>query len=325
MSEPRRAPAAWATAARFAASATLLWLVFRRVDAGAVFAQLGELRPGWVALALAVTVLQVSLLAWRWRFTTARLGVDLPFRTALGEYYLGILANQVLPGGVLGDLSRAWRHARSGAPTGSAVRAVILERASAQVVMTLTACVSAVWLLIEAYRLRMSGPGAVALYVVVALVAAAGVALALGARWFARHPSPDTATGRLRTDARHALLAREAFTAQLLSALAVVVSYVAVFVIAARAVGVTAPLVIMLPLVAPILMSMLVPVTVAGWGIREVAAAALWSFAGMTPEDGATVSVAYGLIVLVSSAPGALPLIAMLRGGRGRRARLPRE
>lgn len=322
MSEPRRAPAAWATAARFAASATLLWLVFRRVDAGAVFARLGELRPGWVALALAVTVLQVSVLAWRWRFTAARLGVDLPLRTALGEYYLGILVNQVLPGGVLGDLSRAWRHARSGAPTGSAVRAVILERASAQVVMILAACVSVGWLLWAAGSLRTNGAGSVALSVALALTAASGVGL--GTRWLARAPSSDTATGRLRSDARRALLAPEAFLAQLLSALAVVGSYVAVFVIAARAVGVTAPLALMLPLVAPILMSMLVPVTVAGWGIREAAAAALWSFAGMSAEDGATVSVAYGLIVLVSSAPGALPVIAMLRGGRGRRARLPR-
>ena len=51
-------------------------------------------------------------------------------------FILPILLNQVLPGGVTGDVSRAWRHARTDAPAGPAVRAVVLERLSGQVVMT---------------------------------------------------------------------------------------------------------------------------------------------------------------------------------------------
>ena len=146
------------------------------------------------------------------------------------------------------------------------------------------------------------------------------------AAWLAGSPGPDAASAleRLQADARKALLAPDAVALQLVSALVVVASYIAVFLIAARAIGTEASLVTVLPLVAPVLMTMLVPVTIAGWGIREVAATALWGLAGLTPEEGAAVSVAYGLLVLVSSAPGLLFLSGAVIGGPGRRARPPR-
>ena len=118
--------------------------------------------------------------------------------------------------------------------------------------------------------------------------------------------------------------APHAFATQLGSAVLVVASHIVVFLIAARAVGAEAPLATMLPLVAPVLMTMLIPVTVAGWGIREAAAAALWGLAGLTPADGAAISVTYGVLVLVSSAPGLVVLTRTVIGGRGGRARPPR-
>ena len=310
MSAGRRS-GGWSVAGRLVISLMLLWLVSRYVDVDAVRQRLSALSPGWVALGLAISVLQVGVLAWRWRYTAGRLGIDLPLRKALGEYYLGILLNQVLPGGVTGDVSRAWRHARSDAPTGPAVRAVILERASAQVVMTLAAVASVLVL-----------PWASGAYRMAAAVATA-VLLGLVVSVLARRPASDSDLGRFRADTRRALFARQALAAQLTSAVLVVASYVVVFVIAGRAVGIETPLAILLPLVAPVLMTMLVPVTVAGWGIREAAATALWGLVGLTPEDGAAISVAYGLLVLVSSAPGLVVLMWALIGDRGRRGHRP--
>jgi len=302
---------AWVALARLAVSVALLWLVARRVDAGVVLSRLSGLRVGWVALGLSITVGQVTLLAWRWRYTAARLGLELPFRVALGEYYLGILLNQLLPGGVLGDVSRAWRHARANATAGPAVRAVILERASAQVVMTLVAVASVLALPWARVGVRVAAAaGLVA--IVVSLLGA-----------LARRPAVDASSGGFVADARRAVLSSDALAAQLGSAVLVVASYIAVFLLAARAVGVDARSATMLPLVAPVLMTMLVPVTVAGWGIREAAAAWLWGLAGLAPADGAAISVAYGLLVLVSSAPGLAVLMRSLPGDRGRTARPP--
>jgi uncharacterized membrane protein YbhN (UPF0104 family) len=295
------------TAARLAASVALLWIVFQVVDGAAVAARLASLRPGWVLVGLAITVLQVLLLGWRWRYTAAQLGIALPLRVAVAEYYLGILLNQVLPGGVVGDVSRAWRHARTDVPARPAVGAVILERLSAQVVMTLVALLSVVALL-------GGGPAPV----VGAAALLAGVGVAIG-----RSAPADRLAARLLGDARGGLLSGWAVRAQLLSAVAVVASYILVFLVAARSVGVDTPTTTMLPLVAPVLMTMLVPVSIAGWGVREAAAAWLWATAGLTPEDGAAVSVAYGLLVLASSAPGLVVLMRDPLADRSRRARPP--
>ncbi|MEQ1855142.1 MAG: lysylphosphatidylglycerol synthase transmembrane domain-containing protein [Longimicrobiales bacterium] len=302
----------WIATARIALTVVAIALVARWVDASEVWVRLSDLQARWVALALTISVAQVAVLAWRWRFTAARLGIDLPLRTALAEYYLGIFVNQVLPGGVLGDVGRAWRHAHTTTLTGPAIRAVILERVTAQIVMCLVAVVSVLFL-----------PWATAstqAWVLGTAVVLAGVAL-----WARPRPSAsDTPSSRFWLDVDRACFARDALLPQLLSSVFVVGSYVAVFVVAARAVGVQTPLAGILPLVAPVLMTMLVPVTVAGWGVREAAAAALWGYVGLARSEGAAVSVAYGLLVLVSSAPGLLVLMRALFVDRGRRARPPR-
>ena len=70
---------------------------------------LAETQLRWIALALLISIAQVLLSAWRWRYTALRLETALGLRTAIGEYYLAMLVNQLLPGGVLGDAQRAWR------------------------------------------------------------------------------------------------------------------------------------------------------------------------------------------------------------------------
>ena len=296
-----------ATAARFFVSAALLLLVARLIDIGEVVARLAELRWGWVVLGLAISVLQVLALAWRWVYTAGRLGIELPLSRAVAEYYLGVLINQIFPGGISGDVARAWRHARTDQPARPVVTAVALERASGQVMMTAVAIVSLLSLPWAPSAARM------ALGVLLAAVAL------LLVRTLTREPL-HAPSGRLREDARKALLEGKALPVQWVSAALAVASYIAVFLVASRAVGVETPLVRLLPLVAPVLMTMLIPITVAGWGIREAAAATLWGLAGLTPADGAAVSVAYGLLVLASSLPGVLAL-TLPPGGRGRTGR----
>ena len=275
------------------------------LDLGTVVSRLAEMRLGWVLLAVAISVVQVAVLAWRWRFTAGCLGVDLSYRAAWREYYLSIFLNQVLPGGVVGDVSRAWRQARAQTrlrePGGPAVRAVIFERLSAQAVMTTVAVVSLLALPVTVNRgspLVLFGAGAVAVLIVIAMVV-----------WMRRQSSAQSLAGQVLADLDAAHLSGPVFAAQLVSAAIVVGTYLATYLTAARAVGVDTPLPVLLPLVAPVLMTMLIPVTVAGWGLREGAAAVLWGAVGLTAAAGVLVSVAYGLLVLIGSLPGALFLM----------------
>ena len=285
---------------------TVAWLL----DAGEVATRLAHLRGRWVLLAMGISVPQVALSAYRWRVTAGRLGIHLPFKVALREYYLATFLNQVLPGGVLGDVSRAWRHAR--VHTGPVIRTVILERASGQAVMVAAAVLS----LLVLPRIFGIDPR---LAMGAAVLASGAIFVGL---LHARRRQAHTAEGLVDSvwrDVHSALLAPDVVVTQLAVSALVVGSYIATYVVAARAVGVSTPTLTLVPLVAPVLMSMLIPASIAGWGVREATAAGLWSVVGLTAEDGVAISAAYGILVLLSSLPGALFL---LTAGRDRTERL---
>lgn len=280
-----------------------LWL-----DPVAVARHVGDFDPAWLAAALALGTLQFALSAQRWRITAALLEIPLGRRRALADYYVAGFANQVLPGGVIGDAGRAWRHSRSSGRPGAAVRAVILERASGQFVLVLALLVTLV-ATDPGTRLLASldssaGPGWM-IVVVIALSATAGMVLV-----WRRGRLPRWLTSLAR-DARRALLARDAWPTQLALSLAVLAAYCAMFACAGRMIGADVPATT-LAIIAPIvLLAMLLPISVAGWGVRETTAAAVWLSLGWPAAEGVAVSVAYGALCLLASLPGAAISVLM--------------
>lgn len=295
--------------------AGLLWLL----DGRSLAARLLSIEPGWILAVLAVTLAQVGLLGWRWRFTLGRLGVALPVRAAMAEYYRSLFLNQALPGGVLGDVSRAWRHMRA-TPGGEGVvvRAVVLERLSGQAVMTVWAgiCLLILWGMSGGAASGGDPSGRTALLA----LGFAVLGVAAGLAWLGwrrtEHPrrgEPDGLAGRTRRYLRRALLDGPAFAVHLVTGILLVASYVLVFGLAARAVGAQVTFGSALVLAAPVLMSMLLPVSWAGWGVREATAAGLWALVGLPADEGVLVSAAYGVLVLAASLPGGVVLLRSFR------------
>ena len=285
--------------ARLCVSFGLLIALAKWLEVSEIADRLAQMQPSWIGLALALSVAQVAASAWRWRFTAGRLGIELPFSIAVREYYLAMFLNQVIPGGVVGDVSRAWRHARAqallGSASGPAVRAVILERASGQMVMAMVALLS-----VASWPLGLGVTWWWGMLAVGAVVS--------GFWYWVRDLNDTSLVGRFWRDARLALFAGLAFPLQFASSVLVVATCLITYVLAARAIGVETPLLVLAPLVAPVLLTMLIPVTVGGWGLREGAAALLWGVAGLAVVDGVSISVAYGILVLLSTLPGGLVL-----------------
>lgn len=278
--------------------AVLLW-----VEPQAIVAEVQRLSAGWVALALAISTLQIMLCAWRWQFTARLIDVPLRFSYALREYYLALLVNQLLPGGVLGDAGRAHRHASQAQSRSRAWRAVIIERASGQLavaVLTLTALLfSPMW----HNALGVTVLTAVGLSVVgLAMIIAIGLLQRQRlSNWLSRMPHWSQA---FAGDLKRGLLRRGVWPQQLLSSLVIVLSYGFVMVCAARAIGVALPALQVLALAPVLLLAMLIPFSVAGWGLREGTAAGVWMLVGLPPAQGVAVSMAYGVLVLLASLPG---------------------
>ena len=176
--------------------------------------------------------------------------------------------NQVCPGGIVGDLSRALRHART-IETGPAIRAVILERLSGQMVMIVVALAAVIALPGDVLG---AVPFGWAFLFLLSLVTVVVMTLVR------RYSSGDsTLFDKVLRDTRVAVFSREAFPIQVISSCAIVASYLVVFVVAAQAIGSDTPFATLVPLIPIVLLAMLLPISIAGWGVREGVAAVLLS------------------------------------------------
>ena len=116
-------------------------------------------------------------------------------------------------------------------------------------------------------------------------------------------------------DVRNGVLRRNALPAVVFASAVVFIGHAATFLVAARAAGVDAPVSRLLPLALVAVLAMVLP-SIAGWGPREGVTAWVFSAAGLGAERGAATAVAYGVLVLAASLPGAIVLVV---GWRPRR------
>jgi len=112
----------------------------------------------------------------------------------------------------------------------------------------------------------------------------------------------------VRDDIRFGLLVRRAWPGVVLASAAAVTGHIATYLVAARAVGVTTPLMTLLPLAVLVLVAAGLPLNLAGWGPREGMAAWAFAAAGLGASQGVATAVAYGAIVFVANLPGAVVL-----------------
>lgn len=251
---------------------------------------------------LLLVQLQIALSAWRWYRTARSLGQTLHLSDAVREYYMASLVNQILPGGVTGDAARVIRSRDQGGAH-LAIKSVMIERLAGQLTLLLIVVAGVIaWPEMIGSGLPAGIGKILFLAITIGLVVFALVlALQYGAcgriQAFARSLAPAIA---------QAWVWHGAWRWQLVQSLAIVVSYIALFAVAAATLAAPLPMVALVTIVPMTLLSMLLPVSIGGWGVREAAAAVLWPLVGLSAESGVATSVFYGLLCLVGSLPGLL-------------------
>ncbi|HEY3189226.1 MAG TPA: lysylphosphatidylglycerol synthase transmembrane domain-containing protein [Solirubrobacteraceae bacterium] len=286
--------------ARLAAAAATLAAVIWRLGAGPFLDGVRAVDGRALLAAVAIGVLTTSCCAWRWTIVARGLGVHLSLPAAVAAYYRSVFLNLTLPGGVAGDVHRGLSHGRALQDVGRALRVVVWERSAGQFVQ---AVLTILVLLVLPSPVRSFMP----LVVVTLAATAVGVVLVDRARgggrsWWAR------ARNAVAADIRAGLLRRKALPAVALASAVVVLGHALTFLVAARTAGVTAPPSRVLPLALLAMLAMVLP-SVAGWGPREGATAWAFAAAGLGADRGAATAVAYGVMVLAASLPGALVLV----------------
>jgi len=293
------------TVAGVAILAALLW----RMGTGVFLDGLRRIDGPTLLVAVGIGLLTTVFSAWRWALVARGLGIRLPLVPAVADYYRALFLNAALPGGVLGDVHRAVRHGQSTGDLGRGVRAVVLERAAGQAVLTVVGA----GVLLTLPSPVLADARHVAPLAGLAALGALAVVVALR-----MNRAPSRRGRALRAglaEAREGLLSRRNWPGVALSSAVVLAGHLAMFVVAARVAGSGASVAVLLPLAVLALLAMGLPLNIGGFGPREGVTAWAFGAAGLGASSGLAVAVVYGVLSFVAALPGALVLVARWYAG----------
>jgi uncharacterized protein (TIRG00374 family) len=300
------------TAAKGLVTLSLLVILARNIDIQKTleFVQ-GTSIPVFLA-AGCVMVLQLLLALLRWRLVMTHQRIRLPFQSLLRYFLLGLFFNQVLPSSVGGDAVRAYGLVREGYGIGSASVAVLLDR--------LLGMAGLVLLVIVALPLSMShiadGAMRLALYVVVvSAVGIIGFILVLD-RLTANFRKWRIVRGltALSKDARGLLFSTDPGIRLILLSIGVHLISILAIAVLALAIEIDVHWTAFVVVVPIAILLMTVPVSIAGWGVREGVMVVGLGYAGVAAEQAVALSLLFGFLVLVVALPGGL--VWMIAGRR---------
>jgi uncharacterized membrane protein YbhN (UPF0104 family) len=287
-----------------AASGLLLYFAFSAVNIDAVKDRFSQIDPRWIGLGLMLLLVQVFLAALRWRRIIVQCGADLSLAQSSRINMIAAFFNQTLPSSVGGDAVRIWL---LGKRTNWRVAAysVLLDRVIGVVALAAIVVACLPWTLV----LVRDPVGRSALLLIGLGCIAAGIVF-VGLAWhrlrFLQHWAP---TRHLAAAAAvSAKIVRAPRTVAAIFSLSFLIHFMTAFIAwcVARSVGANLSLLNALFLVLPVILIAIVPISVAGWGVREGAMVAAFGYAGLPPSDGLIVSLLYGVSSLAVGAIGGL-------------------
>ncbi len=266
----------------------LLAVLLERLGTHPFERSLQVLRPLPILAALLLGALTTTAQALRWRTVATGFdaGAGLTRWRAVAECYRSGFLNSVLPGGVLGDVVRAWRQ-RPARERGlrTSLQAVLAERAAG-----------------TAALLAAGGVLGWSMSPWLSAAALIGVVIAV----LVARPGLKRLTGRQKWSVW-------AWSAGSLAAL------VAKFGVVAAVLGtVTGPRDVV-TLAVIVLAGMSVPFGIGGFGPREAVAALAFTAAGLSADAGVATSAGYGVLAAVSALPGVLVMLLDLHRDAHRR------
>jgi uncharacterized membrane protein YbhN (UPF0104 family) len=305
--------------AKILISAALLYLALRKVDFSDLVSRLGFTSAGWIALGVAVTVLQVFVSALRWREISVDCGAPLSVARAVRYCMIGSFFNQTLPSSIGGDAMRLWLVGRGPAGWRAAAYSIFVDRAIGLIALAVLIGASLPW----SYRLIGDPHGRLALlFIDFAALAAGGGFLLLGRlHWpWLRNIRAANHLRACSVITNHAIFNRErrlkiAFLSLFIHFQAVVIAWCVVKAIAA-------PILFseIFLLVPPVMLITMLPISIAGWGVREASMALTFGYAGLATGEGINVSLLYGAVFFVVGALGGLVWIFSVERARKRPA-----
>lgn len=291
----------------------LLWLLFSELNFGLLTVRISSLQIGSAIFALVLLFGSLLLSGVRWYFVGRLIGASISLGLVTRLMLVGQFFNQVLPSSVGGDSVRAWLLSRQGVSIRRAMASVICDRVTGLVLLTtIVACTLPILITFS----NVVIPSAKAFGITVNVLTVGGLLFLFlwgepFSAWLIRSSSPMHLFGVMIRDLRRVLF--YSVESQWVVSLSIMIQVMLVMSIyfCAQALEIEFSIIhlLMLPL---IMLLSSIPISFAGWGLRESIMVTGLGFANIPAVDALAVSVSFGIAQILVGFPG-IVIAIMLR------------
>jgi uncharacterized membrane protein YbhN (UPF0104 family) len=291
--------------AKLAVTVGLLAYLLGKVAITPVLAQIGSMAPAAAVNAEIVLLSGLVLLAVRWHLVNRIVDSTMRFGQVLRLTLVGHFFNQVLPSGFAGDAVRGWLASREGVRLGPLIRSILCDRLVGLLILIVMVALT-FFVLPDLFARYVPGRQMFRIAALLGLVSLAalflGGARVAGALMRYRQAQP---LAKLLRDLHRVLFSGIASACVVVLAAAVQILNVAAIVLCARGMSLQLDFGPALVVIPAIMLVSMVPISFAGWGVREGATVIGLGLLGIGTVDALAVSVAFGLLQIVLGVPGA--------------------
>ncbi len=283
-------------------SAGLVWYAFHRIDFSSAWDTLVSIPATALLVAVVLLLLQFALGAYRLKELLGQQGQKYPAGAALDACLVGAFFSQTFISFVGGDAMRIWRMIRAQVPGPIATKGVLLDRISGLAGVVAVVLVSIPFLvpMLKSVEMELG----------LLLIAAAVLGGIFSVFVLRRLPERMTRGRVVGTLARFASLgldiARSGRGAVYVFGLSVLiqVANVVVLYFLARGLSIEISLGQCFVFMPTVLFLSMLPISVAGWGVREGAMVAALAIVGVPSHQSLALSICFGLCLIFVSLPG---------------------
>ncbi len=284
-------------------SIALLWVLLANVDIGSTISLIRRVNFQSFAIVIAVLTLCNCASAYRWYLVLIELKQHFRLGTTVRLVFIGVFFNQVLPSSIGGDAIRTYYLSKHEVSLTTATTSVLIDRLSGLIGMSLlTAFGILVLLLFDA---------SIELLMISVLLSSGGLIgtfLILNIHKFPQYSWIPSFIEHARTFSRASkslLFSRAGVRVTGCSVIAQLLTIFS-FIVIGHTLDIALSPAIWFAIVPQMLMATILPISFAGWGVREGVLVFALAYYSVGTEEALAASIIFGIAQIIRSLPGGL-------------------
>ena len=282
---------------KYGTSLGLLYIILN--DYGSNFIKLIQVIDlKYILIIILISGIQYIFSAYRWMYISQHTNLKISFFYSLKFYYISNFLNNILPGGVLGDLYRIYHTSENKKKLldlGKSFQSVLFERISGQIVLFFFFMISLTFYFLFYKK-----------YIAFLYLFFSTIFLIFIFRLFFRNRLNHFFQKNILGKNFQSIFSGPIFWQHFFYSFLIISSYISIYIITALSLKLEIDYFSFLVFTPLILFSMTIPISIGGWGVRETTALLVSFLLGLSASASVTVSIVYGLLNFLCSLPGLL-------------------